>query len=87
MPAKTVIIWDQLMEEPLSFIVLDGDYSKFDRIYINASAETSEEQTLIDELCDFMYTKNGERKHETTVNFPVAAVAAGAKVIVAGFLP
>lgn len=87
MPTKTVIIWDQLMEEPLSFILLDGDYSKFDKIYINASTNTDAEEKLQKQLTAFMYTKDGKFKHVKTEEFPVAAVAAGAKVIVAGFLP
>lgn len=39
---KTVLIYDQLLEEPLKFLVVDGDRSHLNDCYINAwIAQTS----------------------------------------------
>jgi hypothetical protein len=82
--AQTVIIWDEVSAE-LVFFVLDGDYTKFNGVYIN---QVDVDEKLLDELNELMYVQEtGEHKHEKLSAFPVDAVRNGAVVIVAGFLP
>ncbi len=40
---KTVLIYDQCGEDSISYIVLSGDYSRFDQAYINTEDPKAEE--------------------------------------------
>lgn len=80
---QTVVIWDEA-DGNIKFVVLDGDYSRFDRVYIN-SVEAPED--LSSALCDMFYDEAGNTKIELSTTFPADAVRAGAMVIVAEFLP
>lgn len=84
---KTVIIYDQLMESPVSFIVMKGDLRKFNGIYINRYTKKRAENDLQEELAKLLYDDDGEAKYKSTRQFPSHEVVAGAHVIVAGFIP
>lgn len=83
---KTVLIWDQIGEAPLHFIVLDGDYRHLDGIYINSSGSEEDERKQ-DELSDLIYDSDGNHRQKWLDKFPVDVVGDGVVVIVAGFLP
>ena len=57
---KTLIIYQEL-EETIKFLVVEGDYSRFNGIYINMMDNDNE---YVDEFCDFFYKDNGEYKYE-----------------------
>lgn len=84
---KTVMIYDQCGQDPIEFIVLEGDYRRLNGVYINASSTGKDGEKLQRELDNLLYTKKGKRHHKPLNQFPVAEVAAGAFVIIAGFLP
>ncbi len=88
---KTVMIYDQ-QTEPLSFFVVDGDYRKFDGVYINTyqdcdTAKGRKADQLQTELSDFLYDQDGKKKLAAMNKFPTQEVVDGADVIVIGFLP
>ena len=78
---QTVLIFDQYGEQPICFIVVDGDCRKYNGCYINTDHENS------DDLGRFLYTEDGEFKHKKLKKFPRKAVKRGAYVIVCGFIP
>lgn len=78
---QTVLIFDQFGEQPICFIVVDGDCRKYDGCYINSSSGNG------DSLGEFLYTKDGEFKHKKLKKFPRKAVKRGAYVVVCGFIP
>lgn len=56
---KTIIIYNDI-ENPLQFLIVDGDYSKFHGAAINSLNGTGFEN----EFCDWMWNKeNGERNN------------------------
>jgi hypothetical protein len=81
---KTVIIWDECGQEDIQFVVVDGDYSELNGIYIN---NAHQEQDDRDRLSALIYAEDGEVIADFLKDFPVDAVKEGACVIVAGFLP
>ena len=81
---KTVLIYDQLFESPVSFRVVEGDYSHLNGAYVN---HMRLEANLSDELRALLFKDEvGNLFEDFTTEFPVEAVKAGAKVVV-GFLP
>lgn len=84
---QTVIIYETFTD-PIQFIVAEGDLSRFDKFMINAY---DNDQSLQDELCNLLYDsvtgQNTPLLDSAQDEFPYNAVLAGAKVIVAGFLP
>jgi len=78
---KTVLIYDQCGEDSISYIVLSGDYSRFDQVYINT------EDPKADELSELLYDEEGNLKVKLRKKFPYKAVNAGAKVYVCGLIP
>lgn len=88
---KTVVIWDTCGQGQIRFFVLDGDMSRLNTIYINTYTEKTpagrKQQKLIDELNKLVYDDQGKDIVTFLDDFPVEEVKAGAKVIVAGFLP
>lgn len=84
---RTVVIYETFTD-PIIFLVIEGDVTRFDGLYINA---VDNDEALQDEFCNLLYDElSGE---ETTLlknareKFPVEEVLLGASVIVAGFLP
>lgn len=56
---KTLIIYNSIIE-PLEFIVVEGDFSRFHGVRVNAVNGTGYEE----EFCNFMFDENtGVRKH------------------------
>ena len=49
---KTIFIYDQCCQEDIKFFILDGDYSHLDKIYINESSDTEEEEQKQLEILD-----------------------------------
>lgn len=84
MSKQTVLIYDQCGQEDVQFVVLDGDYSELNGIYINNAHQEESDQ---ERLNDLIYDEDGLHKVQFMKEFPVDAVKAGAVVIVAGFLP
>ena len=78
---QTIFIWDTLLEYPVRFFCLDGDYTHLDRVYINAA---SGDDAKIDELDSLVYDEDGEYRVEMLDEWPVLN---DYKVVVVGFLP
>ena len=89
---KTVLIFDQCGQEPIKFVVLDGDYERFSGVYINAVVEGTKKQRelgdkLQEELGEVLYGTDSKFKISVSEEFPCDAVKEGALVVVCGFLP
>lgn len=80
---KTVIIYDSVFEQPISYYVVDGDYSHLDGVYGNHMGFS---QKLQDELYKIVFNEDWTSKPALD-KFPLQAVKEGAIVIVCGFLP
>lgn len=75
---KTVVIFRN--SEDISFVVLEGDYSHLNGLYINGNDND-------DKLADTFYNSDdGEPLVEFLDVFPVEEVRNGAKVIVGGWV-
>lgn len=83
-PPKTVLILDWCGEQPIEYAVLNGDCSRFDRLYIN---RVGNDRKLEDEFSAILFDANGSSRLKTYKVFPYAAMGPNTKVIVAGFLP
>jgi hypothetical protein len=82
---KTVIFWDTCGQDPLSFFIVDGDYSHLDGIFINHYKQSQE---LQDALNGLIHNEDGQYKHKQYKKPPRKAMAnLNNKIIVAGFLP
>jgi len=82
---KTILIFDQCFERPISFRVVEGDYSHLEQAYINHIA-LSDEDT--DQLISLLYkNEEGDLHDDWMSEFPVAEVQSDTKVVVVGFLP
>lgn len=80
---KTICIFDQCGESDIIFIVLQGDHSKYDRVYIGEGTQISEE------LYDIIYDPSGISKEDIIKfnSFDECKYALEDKVIVIGFYP
>lgn len=79
---KTVLIYDQCGETQIKFAVVDGDWSKFDHVYMNSMG------SVATELLELIWPEGAEKEQINLVDeFPYQEVKDGAKVIVCGFLP
>jgi len=59
---KTLIIYNQI-DQPLSFLLMEGDYTRFNGACINSTIGNGTEG----EFVEFMYNpENGETKHTLT---------------------
>jgi hypothetical protein len=57
---KTLIVYNDL-ESPIQFLVVDGDFSRFHGVIVNAVEGSGFEE----EFCDWMFEKDsGERNHK-----------------------
>lgn len=81
---KTVLIFDSVLEEPIKFLVVDGDYSYLNQKYLNSMDTTDEESDIINAL---VFTEDWHYVDSFLEDFPVEVVQQGAKVVVVGFLP
>lgn len=78
---KTVIIYEQGFEYPISFYVVDGNYSHLNGVYGNCMAFDKSVQTEL-----FKLVFNDDWSHKPSLSeFPTQAVVDGAIVIVCGF--
>lgn len=63
---KTLMLWqcEVLSGDEMApkFLELEGDFSCYDNVYINADSKTIAEQDLQDELCSYIFTKEGKYK-------------------------
>lgn len=84
MSQKTVIVWDELGQNPIKFAVVEKDLSHLNGVYLNSIEDDPRKQ---DELTNLIYGYDGSTPTPLSQTFPVEAVIAGAIVIVAGFLP
>lgn len=84
---NTIFIWDEL-DAGIKFFSLDGDLSKFDRIYINGVAANSRVRSLQNQLTKLVYDGNGNVRVRKLDEFPVDQFYGKdqTKIIVAGFL-
>lgn len=80
---KTIVIWDRC-EANIEFYVVDGDYSRFDRKYVNSTDVSTEEG---EEISNLVYDPAGKKKLQSFKDFPIDQVTPDTKVIVCGFLP
>jgi hypothetical protein len=79
---KTAVIWNEL--EQLRYVVIDGDWNRFQGVYINSV----EEQDLQDELVKLVYDGSGkELLPFVTIDVFAEAIREGAAVVECGFLP
>ena len=86
---KTIIIFDQLGDAMLQFIVLDGDYSRFSGVCINRQYKSTiaTRFELQEELYELLYDKNGKMKFTLLEEFPIDVVKRDkVKVIVCEFM-
>jgi hypothetical protein len=84
---RTVVIYETFTD-PIIFLVIEGDVTRFDGLYINA---VGNDEALQDEFCYMLYDElsGAETKllKDARKTFPIDEVKNGASVIVAGFLP
>lgn len=78
---KTVLIYDQCGEAPITFYLVDGDYRHLHGVYVNSTACTEAE---IDELNSLTADPASMKSFK---KFPRKAVLKGAAVITCGFYP
>jgi len=85
---KTIFIYDQCCQEDIKFFVLDGDYSHLDKIYINESSDTEEEEQKQDELNALLFDPdNGQFKLLLIDSFPIDEINKDNIIITVGFYP
>lgn len=84
---KTVLIYDSCGTDPLRFAVVEGDWSKYQGLYINTWTKDKKLQKLLEELYTKTWTEDGQCLLDLTEEFPVDAVRSGANVVTIGFLP
>lgn len=65
---KTIIIWDG---DEICFFVLDGDYSKFDNIYIGIKDYREDLQKELNDLIFDYDVEGASFKHKELQDFPV----------------
>ena len=80
---KTVIIYDQCFERPVSFYIVEGDLSHLNGVYGN---HCNYDEKLQNELFKHVFDSEWNQLPALS-EFPVQAVKDGAIVIVCGFLP
>lgn len=82
MTDEIVVIFDQLLEEPLQFFVTtDQRFLGLNGVYINGD----EDKSVV--LSDLIYDSNGDKLVKMSQVFPVDAIRRGAPVVVCGFIP
>lgn len=56
---KTLLIYND-NENPLKFLIINGDYSRFHGVMVNSSIQTGFEE----EFCNFVFDEEGRFIHE-----------------------
>lgn len=80
---RTLIIYNDI-ENPLRYIIVDGDYSRFDGVIVNAVDGNGFEK----EFSDWMWDENGKEKHNSwSQNVKIIEGKQFDKVAVCTFLP
>lgn len=79
---RTLFIYDQVLEQPIKFFVLDGDYSRLDRVYMNHAEGDGE---LMEELHHLIYDEDGQELVTMSEIFPYDEKFD--TVVVCGFIP
>lgn len=80
---KTVLCWDAMGEDLITWFIVDGDWTRFQDVYVNG-----DNSPLADELCDLMYDSKGELNFAScTKDDAVKAIISGAKLVVCGIVP
>ena len=80
---KTLIIYNQL-DRGLEYLIVDGDYGRFNGACINSVDGNGFE----DEFVDFFYEKEtGESKHETSKDISIVEGKNWDKVAVVTWIP
>lgn len=83
---KTILIFDQCGDAPIQFAVLQGDYSRFSKVYIGTNSDDESEVALQDELYDLMYDSKGKLKVDMYQTFPINSFDLNTAVVVCGFV-
>lgn len=81
---KTVLIYDQLGQDELKFLVVEGDYRHLHGVYSNSTKTTKEQEDQINTL---VFNEEWYLKDGFVTEFPTQAVIDGAYVVTIGFLP
>lgn len=85
---RTIMIWDQCGQEPLSFVILEGDYTHLDGVYINGDTGKDVDMILQEELSNLICDERGKSLQKHLTRFPLkTARLPFTKVIITGFLP
>lgn len=82
---RTVIIWDSCGEKEVQFLVVEGDKSHLDGVYINSSRTSQDDET---ELLGLVFDEGRFRKMSD--EFPLREFSvslSNIKVIIAGMIP
>lgn len=82
---KTLIIYNEITS-PIQFLIVEGDYSRFNGVIVNAMEGSGFE----DEFCDWIYDKvSGELNHSNQWSKDVAILENKEwdKVAITTFLP
>ena len=83
---KTICIYDQCGEEPISFFILDGNFEHLHKVYINQGDRENQEK----ELDKILYDSDGFFIPKILKEFPreeFLSNPSGYKIIVVGFIP
>ena len=84
---KTIFIYDQCGVVPVSFFVIEGDYSHLDKVYIN---NFNHDPVLTNELCTLIYGEDGiDQCVDFLDKFPtdILTTCQEISVVVVGFIP
>jgi hypothetical protein len=80
---RTLIIYNDI-ENPLPYIIVDGDYSRFNGVVVNAVQGNGFEK----EFCDWMWDEGGVEKHNSwSKDVSIIESKQFDKVAVCTFLP
>ncbi len=83
---NTIIIYDQCGMEALQFFVIDGDYSKYDGIYVNKWV--SDDEVIMQEYNEMINELQLILDRLQPLDkFPTENVTKDTKVIICGFIP
>lgn len=83
---KTVFIYDQCDDQPLSFFVVEGDFSHLNNYYLNSANITESFEV---ELNKILFKDGGEfgYRYPMLDHFPLEAYSPDTKIVTVGFIP
>jgi len=80
---RTLIIYNDI-ENPLRYMIVEGDYSRWNDVTVNAVQGTGFER----EFCDWMWNEDGVEKHSSwSENVSVIESKQWDKVAICTYLP